>query len=154
MPLLGLAAVIAAAGIAAIGWLARPLRRDPRRVAELSDAVAAVDRELAANLELMSMFDQTRQAVVLENAEFTHYRATLEREARDTAGQLAALYDRLAEAESAMERRGPANSIRDEDRRLIEGWEGDARQAQTALQKAVDTDLVGWTAVTARLYGR
>ena len=33
----------------------------------LQRAVAAVDRELAADLEMTTMFDQTRQAVVLES---------------------------------------------------------------------------------------
>jgi hypothetical protein len=36
-----------------------------------------------------------------------------------------------------MERRGPANSLRDADRALIETWEGDARAAQRGLREAL-----------------
>lgn len=156
MPLLGIAAA-AVAGVvaAAVAWLARPLPVDPRARAALTEAVGAVDRELAANLELMSMFDQTKQAVVLENGEFARHRATLEREAAIPAESVAGLYSRMTEAELAMERRGPANSLRDEDRRLIEGWEGDAREAQRALRTTLRAGpLTGWMAVRARLRGR
>ena len=38
-----------------------------------------------------------------------------------------------------MERRGPANSLRDADRLLIETWEGDARAAQRGLREALAT---------------
>ncbi|HEV8535788.1 MAG TPA: hypothetical protein VGR87_08730 [Candidatus Limnocylindria bacterium] len=155
MPFLAVGAALLAGVLAAFGWLARPLRPDPRRRAELSEAVSAVDRELAANLELMSMFDQTRHPVVLENSQFARHHSTLERSAGGTAEAVAALYARIPETESAMERRGPAQSLRDEDRRLIEGWEGDAREAQRALRRSVDARaLVGWAAVTARLHGR
>lgn len=153
MPWIGLA--LAAAVGAAIGLLARPLRPDPRERAELEGAVSAIDRELAANLELTSMFDQTKQAVTLENGEFARYRETIERGAGPTAATVSALYERIPETESAMERRGPANSLRPEDRQLIEKWEGDARDAQRSLRAALEAPaLVGWSAVSARLHAR
>lgn len=149
-----LAAIVAAAA-AAVGWLARPLSPDPRDRAQFTDAVNAVDRELAANLELTTMFDQTKQAVTLENGEFARHSATLARNAPPVAAAMAALYDRMSEAESAMERRGPANSLRPADRQLIEGWEGDAREVQRSLRSSLTArPLMGWRALSARLYGR
>jgi hypothetical protein len=149
-----LAAIVAAAA-AAVAWLARPVSSDPDERREVGLAVHAVDRELAANLELTTMFDQTKQAVTLENGEFARHRTTLERNARSAAAAVAALYDRMSEAESAMERRGPANSLRPEDRSLIETWEGDAREAQRSLRAALDArPLAGWAALSARLHGR
>lgn len=145
--------VAAAAGI--VGWLARPLSPDPEERARFREAVNAVDRELAANLELTSVFDQTKQAVTLENGEFARHRVTLERNAGAAAAAVAALYDQMSEAESAMERRGPANSLRPEDRRLIEGWEGDAREAQGALRVSLAArPWPGWRALGARLHRR
>ena len=113
--------------------------RSPEAQAELERAVAAIDRELAANLELTSMFDQTKQAVVLENGEFMRHRATIEIELGFAYRPLADLYSRIPDTESAMERRGPANSIRDDDRRVIENWEGDARAVQRGLREALAT---------------
>src|SRR5437868_5191454 len=84
MPYLVAAVVAALAAVA--GWLARPVRPDLAERADLAAAVAAVDRELAANLELMSLFDQTKQAVVLENGQFALHRATLERAAPEVSG--------------------------------------------------------------------
>jgi uncharacterized protein YggU (UPF0235/DUF167 family) len=153
MPYLLVAIVAAAAGAAA--WLARPLSPDPDERRRVGVAVNAVDRELAANLELTTMFDQTKQAVTLENGEFARYRATLERSAPPAAAAIAALYERMSEAESAMERRGPANSLKPEDRRLIEAWEGDAREVQRSLRATLTAPpRKGWAAVSARLYGR
>ncbi len=150
-----LVAAIVAAIAAVVGWLARPLSPDPAQRRELIEAVNAVDRELAANLELTSMFDQTKQAVTLENGEFARYRETLERDAGPTAAAIAALYERMSEAETAMERRGPANSLRPEDRSLIEGWEGDARVAQRSLRDVLSArPRAGWPAVSARLHER
>ena len=150
-----LVAVIAAAAAAAVAWLARPLAPDPDERRQVGIAANAVDRELAANLELTTMFDQTKQAVTLENGEFARHRATLERSARPAAAAVAALYERMSDAESAMERRGPANSLRSEDRQLIEAWEGDAREAQRSLRKALDPRRrAGWSAISARLHGR
>jgi hypothetical protein len=110
---------------------------DPEERRRLESAVADVDRELAANLELTSMFDQTHQAVVLENAQFTRHRATIEAGLAAAFRPLADLYSRVAAVESAMERRGPANSIRDDDRAVIETWEGDARVVQRDLRLAL-----------------
>ncbi len=111
-------------------------RRSLAAQAELERAVAAIDRELAANLELTTMFDQTRQAVVLENAEFERNRAVIARELPDTAKLVAEVYSRIVAAEDAMGRRGPAGSLRDADRATIESWEGDAREAQRTLRTA------------------
>ena len=149
-----LAAIVAAAA-AAVGWLARPLPPDPEERRRVGAAVNAVDRELAANLELTTMFDQTKQAVTLENGEFFRHRAILERNAPPAAAAVTALYERMSEAESAMERRGPANSLRPEDRGLIEAWEGDAREVQRSLRAVLNTrPPSGWAAVSARLHGR
>ncbi len=112
-------------------------KTDPEERRRLERAVAAVDRELAANLELTSMFDQTKQAVVLENGEFARHGATIRTGLASAHGPLADLYERLPDTESAMERRGPANSLRDADRVIIETWEGDARAAQRDLRAAL-----------------
>lgn len=111
-------------------------KRTREAQAELDRAVAAVDRELAADLEMMSMFDQTKQACVLENAQFLRSREVLEREIPDAYASLTELYARIPATESAMERRGPAGSIRDDDRATIHEWEGDAREAQRMLRSA------------------
>ena len=148
-------AAIIAAATATVAWLARPLSTDPAERRRVGDAVNAVDRELAANLELTTMFDQTKQAVTLENGEFARYRETLERSAPPAAAAVASLYERMSEAESAMERRGPANSLKPQDRQLIEAWEGDAREAQRSLRAALDAPPPrGWAALSARLHGR
>ncbi|HKC92152.1 MAG TPA: hypothetical protein VKE23_12590 [Candidatus Limnocylindria bacterium] len=149
-----IAALIAAAAVA-LGWLSRPLLPDPDERRRFAVAVNAVDRELAANLELTTMFDQTKQAVTLENGEFVRHRAILERNARSAVASIAALYERMSDAESAMERRGPANSLRPEDRRLIETWEGDARELQRSIRAALEArPAAGWRALSARLHGR
>ena len=116
-------------------WLFQ--KPDPEQRRRLERAAADVDRELAANLELTSMFDQTHQAVVLENGEFTRHRATIEVGLKPAYVVLADLYARVPDTESAMERRGPANTLRDDDRVLIETWEGDARAAQRGLRDAL-----------------
>ena len=155
MPLLAVLAVLAVGAAAVVGWLARPLTLDPGRRAKLADAVGAVDRELAANLELLSMVDQTHQPVVLENGEFARHRATLEEAARAAAGAVAELYSRIPAAESAMERRGPAQTMKTEDRLLIEAWEGDAREAQRALRASLAArPRARWQVAIARLHGR
>ena len=132
------AALLAATAALVLG---RRPRRDPPAQAELERAVAAIDRELAADLELTTMFDQTRQAFVLENGQFAVHASVLAREAPAVHGQAAALYARIPETESAMERRGPANTLKDEDRLIVEGWEGDARVLQAALRAAVSAPL-------------
>ena len=110
------------------------MARSTEAQAALDRAVAAIDRELAANLELTSMFDQTKQAFVLENGQWHLHGATVARELPAAHAFAADLYGRIPEAESAMERRGPANSVRDADREIVERWEGDAREAQRRLR--------------------
>lgn len=105
--------------------------------ARLASAAAAIDRELAANIELASMWDQTHQAVVFENGEFARHAASIERAAPVAAAMLAQAYARIPETEGAMERRGPANTVRPEDLALVETWEGDVREAQRELRAAV-----------------
>lgn len=108
--------------------------RSPEAQAELQRAVAALDRELAADLELTGMFDQTKQAFVLEMGQWSIHARTIERESPDLHRFLADLYGRIPEAESAMERRGPANTLKDVDRDIVQRWEGDAREAQRLLR--------------------
>jgi len=108
--------------------------RSTEAQATLDRAVAAIDRELAANLELTSMFDQTKQAFVLENGQWQLHGPTIARELPAAHAFAADLYSRMADAESAMERRGPANTLKDEDREIVERWEGDAREAQRRLR--------------------
>jgi len=129
--------------------------RSAEQQATLDRAVAAVDLELAANLELTGMFDQTKQAFVLENGQWQLHGATIARELPGAHAFAAELYARLPAAESAMERRGPANSLKDEDREIVERWEGDAREAQRRLR----ADLVAPTPgllrrLIARFLGR
>jgi hypothetical protein len=110
------------------------MARSAEAQAALDRAVAAIDRELAANLELTSMFDQTKQAFVLENGQWHVHGATLARALPGAHAFAADLYARMPEAESAMERRGPANSVKEADREIVERWEGDAREAQRRLR--------------------
>lgn len=131
--LAGAAAVLAGAAAVAMG---RRPSRDPVAQADLDRAVAALDRELAADLELTTMFDQTRQAFVLENGQFALHAHVLAREIPQVHGLLADLYARIPATESAMERRGPANTLKDEDRLIVEEWEGDARALQVTLRSA------------------
>jgi len=106
--------------------------------AELDRAIAAIDRELAADLELTGMFDMTKQAFLLEMGQWARHAPTIEREVPHLHRVLAELYGRIPEAESAMERRGPANTLRDADRDIVQRWEGDARTAQALLQGDLD----------------
>lgn len=108
--------------------------RSARAQAALDRAVAAVDRELAADLELTAMFDQTKQAFVLENGQWELHRRVIAAELPGAHAFLADLYARLPLAETAMERRGPAGSLRDDDRATVEIWEGDAREGQRLLR--------------------
>jgi len=120
-------------------------------------AAAAIDRELAANIELASLWDQTHQAVVFENAEFARHAAVLR---RLTSGAfdfelLDEVYTRMPSVESAMERRGPVNSIKPEDKSFVETWEGDVREAQRWLRAAVDAPPPSaWALLMARLRTR
>jgi hypothetical protein len=150
-------ALVAGAVAGAVGYLrgARTQPRTPAAQAELDRVVAAVDRELAADLELMSMFDTTKQAFVLENAQFLAGRDVLERELPETSIAIAALYEGIPATEAAMERRGPAGSIREDDRALIEAWEGDAREAQRALRAAaIAPPTSRWDELVTRLRAR
>src|SRR5688572_14410129 len=100
----------------------------------------------------MSMFDQTKQAFVLENAQFLRFRTVLEREIPDAYAFLSDLYERVPATESAMERRGPAGSIRDDDRATIHEWEGDAREAQRTLRSAATAAPPStWTEIRKKL---
>lgn len=110
----------------------------PEERARLADAASAVDRELAANIELASMWDQTHQAVVFENAQWTQHARTIRAAAPDVFEALTQAYARMPEAESAMERRGPANTIRPDDLALVESWEGDVRGVQRDLRAAAN----------------
>ena len=123
--------------------------------AALERAVAAIDRELAADLELTSMFDQTKQAFVLENGQWHLHRAVVARELPGAHAYLDDLYRRLPDAESAMERRGPANSLKDEDREIVERWEGDAREGQRRLRSDLARPQLGpFGRLIARFFGR
>jgi hypothetical protein len=132
--------------------------RSAETTAALARAVAAIDRELAANLELTSMFDQTKQAFVLENGQWQLHGAIVARELPAAHAFLDDLYRRLPEAESAMERRGPANSLPDADREIVERWEGDAREGQRRLRaelaRPAPGPLARLRAAIARLLGR
>jgi hypothetical protein len=127
----------------------------PEDRARFAEAAAAVDREMAANIELASMWDQTHQAVVFENAAFGRHRGTIERVAPAACALLVLTYDRIPDTESAMERRGPANTIKPDDLALIERWEGDVREAQRHLRDAVTAPSPSvWTLITDRLIKR
>lgn len=110
------------------------MARSEQAQADLERAVAAIDRELAADLELTGMFDQTKQAFVLEMSQWVAHEGTIRREAPELHAFLADVFGRIPEAESAMERRGPANTLKDADRDIVQGWEGDAREAQRLLR--------------------
>ena len=140
-----------------MGILARMLGAPtPEDRARLETVAAAIDRELAANIELASLWDQTHQAVVFENAEFTRHSVAL----RGLASGgfdfelLAEVYARMPSVESAMERRGPVNSIRPEDKTVVETWEGDVREAQRWLRAAVKAPPPSiWELLATRLRG-
>ena len=155
--LVPIAARLAAAAAAAFRYLRSPVSapRTPGGQVALERAVGAVDRELAADLELMAMFDQTKQAFVLENGQFLSSRDVLAREAPEAFALVADVFDRIPATEAAMERRGPAGSIAEADLELIHAWEGDAREAQRRLRAAlVPSRPTRWDALTARLRAR
>jgi len=60
-----------------MGFLDRFIRPDPEKRAAFERAAADVDRELAANIELSAMFDQTHHGVTFENAQFVRHIAVL-----------------------------------------------------------------------------
>jgi hypothetical protein len=152
MPVLVGAAVAVAIAGAAIYLRGLERVRTPAAQAELEHAVASVDRELAADLELLSLFDQTRQPLVLENAQFLAARSVIEREAPEAYPFIADLYERIPATEASMERRGPAGSFPDEDRMRVNEWEGDAREAQRLLRGAArPVRRSRWQRLTERL---
>ncbi|MDE3192513.1 MAG: hypothetical protein KGN00_02385 [Chloroflexota bacterium] len=152
MPLIAVAVVVALAAAAAYLRVSVPARSAPAQ-ADLERAVASVDSELAADLELMSMFDQTKQAFVLENARFLAARHVIEREAADVYRFVADVYERIPATETSMERRGPAGSIPDVDRAAIHEWEGDAREAQRVLRAAArPRRRMRWERIVERLH--
>jgi hypothetical protein len=139
------------AGARLVARLMPRRRRSAAEQARLARAVAGIDRELAGNLELVTMFMQTKQPAVLENAAMRAYRGEIAAADETTAGRLDALYDAMSEAESAMERRGPAGSIPRADRDTVERWEGEARSLQRELRslpgrrpRSVGDRLVDW----------
>ena len=130
-------------------------RRDPEARARFERAAAAVDRELAGNLELSAMFDQTHQAAVFENAEFARHSAALRTSAPDAFVLIDAVYTGIPATESAMERRGPANTMKPDDLALIERWEGDVREAQRQLRAALAAaPRSAWSVLLGRLSGK
>jgi hypothetical protein len=153
-----LARLVALAGLGALAaYLRSPSARErtPEGQLALERAVARVDLELAADLELMAMFDQTKQAFVLENGEFLAARAVIEREAPGVFAAVHDLYERIPATETAMERRGPAGSIADADLALVHAWEGDAREARRTLRASLAVERTPrWRAVVARLRAR
>lgn len=117
-----------------VSWITPRPTRSPAEREVLGRAAAAVDRELAANVELVTMYLQTKQPAVLENNAYQAWRTEIAAADADLAVRLDVLYERLPDAETAMERRGPAGSIRPEDRATVELWEGNARVAQRAVR--------------------
>jgi hypothetical protein len=140
-----------------MGFLARLLGAPaPEERPRLQAAAAAIDRELAANIELASLWDQTHQAVVFENAEFARHATVLR---RITSGAfdfelLDEVYARMPSVENAMERRGPVNSIKPEDKTIVETWEGDVREAQRWLRAAATAPPPSvWALLNRRVRG-
>lgn len=127
----------------------------PQERARLASAAAAVDRELAANIELAALWDQTHQPATFENGEFARHAGTIRVAAPSAAALLADVYQRIPATESAMERRGPVNSIAASDKALVEGWEGDVREAQRALRAAVTAGPPSaWSLLKKRVFPR
>ena len=133
----------------------RCVGRSAEAQADLDRAVAAIDRELAANLELTSMFDQTKQAFVLENGQFLAASSVLETEAPAAYAFVADLYMRIPSVENSMEKRGPAGTIPLADELVIHEWEGDAREAQRLLRASLaQAPASRWSKLSARLRAR
>ena len=132
--------------------LGAPTPQDRER---LASAAAAVDRELAANIELAALWDQTHQAATFENGEFARHGEAMRAAAPEAAVLIDAVYERIPATESAMERRGPVNSIAGSDKALVEGWEGDVREAQRALRAAVAAPPPSvWSLLRKRVFPR
>jgi hypothetical protein len=89
---------------------------------------------------------------VFENAAFAQQHAALRLWAPAAFAFIGTVYAGMPATESAMERRGPANTLRPEDLALIERWEGDVREAQRLLRAAVAAPPPsGWSVVLGRL---
>ncbi|MDQ2951710.1 MAG: hypothetical protein M3R54_05555 [Chloroflexota bacterium] len=132
--------------------LGAPTREERAR---LASAVAAVDRELAANIELAALWDQTHQAATFENGEFARHASTIRVAAPSAAALVADVYERIPAIESAMERRGPVNSIATSDKALVESWEGDVREGQRVLRAAVSAPPASvWSLLKERVFPR
>lgn len=126
----------------------------PEQRARLASAAAAVDRELAANIELAALWDQTHQAATFENGEFARHAPVIRVAAPSASTLLVDVYARIPSTESAMERRGPVNSIAAADKAVVEGWEGDVREAQRALRSAVNAPAPSvWSLLLRRVHG-
>lgn len=126
-------------------------RRTPEQQARLGRAVVGLDRELAGNIELVTMFMQTKQPAVLDNVAYRAYREEVATADEPLGARLDALYEAMSGAESAMERRGPAGSIPGAARDIVERWEGEARTLQRELRslpgrrpRSVGDRLVEW----------
>ncbi len=133
-------------------------KRAPDAQEGLEHAAAGIDRELAGNLELVTMYMQTKQPAILENAAYRAWRQEVVAADAALAARLDVLYERMPDAESAMERRGPAGSVRPEDRATVQQWEGNARVVQRALRqlpasgpRSAGDRLLAW--VRARVQG-
>lgn len=125
----------------------------PEERARLASAAAAVDRELAANIELAALWDQTHQAATFENGEFARNGAAIGAAAPAASALLVDVYERIPATESAMERRGPVNSIAAADKALVEAWEGDVREAQRTLRAAVSAPAPSaWSLLVRRVF--
>jgi hypothetical protein len=91
----------------------------------------------------------------MENGQYAIFAQTLRRLVPEAHAEADALYAGIVEAELAMERRGPANSIAEADRAIVEAWEGDARHVQRRLRVAAATPPPsGWDRLRARLLVR
>lgn len=118
----------------ALAWLFWPRRRSPAEQERLERATRRVERELAGNVELVGMFLQTKQPAVLELSGYREARGEIAGADAELASRLDVLYERIPDAESAMERRGPAGSLKPEDRETVHAWQGDARELQRAVR--------------------
>lgn len=132
----GLAVLVVVAGASA--WLFWPRRRSPAEQQRLERASRRVERELAGNVELVGMFLQTKQPAVLELSGFREARGEIQAADGELAARLDVLYERIPDTESAMERRGPAGSLKTEDREAVHAWQGDARVLQREVRDLAD----------------
>lgn len=141
-----------AGSLGVAGYLFVPRQRSREERARIAAAAARLDGELAGNLELVTMFGQTKQPVVMENTSYRQERGTIALADGRLGRRLDALYELIPYAESAMERRGPAGSIKAEDLNTVHNWEGGARDLQRALRELPATrPPTPWQRLLARL---